>query len=605
MWQRAAKQLQEAVSAPVWLRGYGREKARGDLVAGLTVGVMLVPQGIAYAVIAGVPPVYGLYASLVPPLVYALLGTSRQLAVGPIAIDMLIVAAGVGALAEAGSARYAALAVLLAAMVGALQLAMGAARLGFVADLLSRPVIDGFTTAAALIIGASQIGNLLGLDLGRSEFVYAIAQEAAAQIGAVHGPTLALGVACMAVLAGLQWWRPAVPGALVVAVLSTAAVWVFGWEARGMAVIGALPTGLPGFELPGLFQMGDLRDLLPTALTLALVQFMSVASLGRVFAQRHHYGIRPNRELWAVGAANAAGSFFQGIPVSGSFSRSAVNDQAGAQTPLANAAAAAVIALALLFLTPLFYYLPMAALAAIIIVAAAGLLDVEELRALFRAKKRDGALALFTALMTLVVGIQEGLLLGVAASVVLILYRISRPNMVELGHLPGTRTFRDLKRRPNAAPIDEVLVLRVDAPFSFVNAEALKDFVLEKAGLETPKKNGGRPLRAVVIDGSSISDLDTTGTEALEAVHRSLEEAGIALHFAGLIGPVRETVARSGLRARLGAGHFFRTPHRAVERLLRRWDAEDEGERLARYRRRIHAKTPKTPAAAPEAAPSD
>lgn len=598
MWQRAAERLREAALAPAWLSGYGRAEARGDLVAGLTVGVMLVPQGIAYAVIAGVPPIYGLYAGLVPPVVYALLGTSRQLAVGPIAIDMLIVAAGVGALAGAETARYAALAVLLAAMTGALQLAMGAARLGFVADLLSRPVIDGFTTAAALIIGASQLGNLLGLDLGRSEFVHVLVREAAAQLGAVHGPTLTLGAACIALLAGLQWWRPAVPGALVVAALATAAAWAFGWAGSGIATIGDLPTGLPAFEVPPVFQAGDLRALLPTALTLALVQFMSVASLGRVFAQRHRYTVRPNRELWAVGAANAAGSFFQGIPVSGSFSRSAVNDQAGARTPLANVACAAVVALVLLFFTPLFRYLPMAALAAIIIVASAGLIDLAELKALFRTKKRDGALALFTALATLVVGIQEGLLLGVGASVLLILYRISRPNMVELGHLPGTRAYRDLKRRRRAVPVDEVLVLRMDAPLSFVNAEALKDFMLEKA------RASGRPLRAVVIDGSSIIDLDTTGVEALESVLRSLEGAGVTLCLAGLHGPVRETVARSGLRRRLGDDHFFRNPHRAVEHLLRAWDRADGGERLARYRLRLRARRPATPPAAPKAAPS-
>jgi SulP family sulfate permease len=568
-----------------WLDGYDRSDARGDAVAGLTVGAILVPQGMAYAVIAGMPPIYGLYAGLLPLLAYPLLGTSRQLAVGPIAIDMLIVAAGVGALAAPGSARYVTLTIALAAGVGFMQIGMSALRLGFIADLLARPVISGFTSAAALIIGFSQLGNLLGVDLPRSEFVHVLVREAVQRAGEVHGPSLALGLGCLALIAALRRWKPSAPDALVVTVLGTLLTWALELEAWGVAVIGSIPTGLPAPAWP-LVSPGDLRDLLPTVLTLALVQFMSVASLGRVFAARHGYAVRPNRELLAVGAANALGSVFRALPVSGSFSRSAVNDRAGARSPLANVAAALVVVLTLLVLTPLFYYLPYPALAAIIIMAAVGLVDVSELRALYYAKRRDGLLAVFTALTTLVVGIQEGLLLGVAASVLLVLYQVSRPNMVELGHLPGTHSFRDRKRRPGVKLVNDLLLLRVDASFSFANAEAFKDFILEKSRSED------RSFRAVLIDGSSINDLDTTGVAALETVLESLNDQDIELHLAGLIGPVRETVDRSGLRRRVGEDYFHRSLYEGVVYLLERWDAEDGGQRLKRYWESVHANNP-------------
>jgi SulP family sulfate permease len=568
-----------------WLDGYDRSDARGDAMAGLTVGVMLVPQGMAYAVIAGMPPIYGLYAGLMPLLAYPLLGTSRQLAVGPIAIDMLIVAAGVGALAAPGSARYVTLTIALAAGVGFMQIGMSALRLGFIADLLARPVISGFTSAAALIIGFSQLGNLLGVDLPRSEFVHVLVREAVQRAGEVHGPSLALGLGCLALIAALQRWKPSAPDALVVTVLGTLLTWALELEAWGVAVIGSVPTGLPAPAWP-LVSPGDLRDLLPTVLTLALVQFMSVASLGRVFAARHGYAVRPNRELLAVGAANALGSVFRALPVSGSFSRSAVNDRAGARSPLANVAAALVVVLTLLVLTPLFYYLPYPALAAIIIMAAVGLVDVSELRALYYAKRRDGLLAVFTALTTLAVGIQEGLLLGVAASVLLVLYQVSRPNMVELGHLPGTHSFRDRKRRPGVKLVNDLLLLRVDASFSFANAEAFKNFILEKSRSED------RSFRAVLIDGSSINDLDTTGVAALETVLESLNDQDIELHLAGLIGPVRETLDRSGLRRRVGEDYFHRSLYEGVVYLLERWDAEDGGQRLKRYWESVHANNP-------------
>jgi SulP family sulfate permease len=576
MWHRAWAWLLDTLPILQWLPEYTTASLRGDMTAGLTVGVMLIPQGMAYAVIAGVPPIYGLYAGLVPLLTYPLIGSSRHLALGPVSIDMLIVAAGVGALAEAGTEQYIAYAILLTAMVGLMQMAMGAMQLGFVANLLSRPVIAGLTTAAAFIIAFSQIGSLLGVELGRSQYVHVLLTDAVRNVGDAHLLTLGIGTMSIVLLVVLPRWMPLIPEALIVVVGGTLAGWGFGLREKGVSVVGSIPQGLPAPEMFTL-SFSDLNSLLPAAITLALVQFMKDISLDRIFATRHGYTIDANRELIGVGAGNFVGSLFQSIPASGSFSRSAVNEQAGAQTALANVFAAGVIALTLLFLTPLFYHLPTPVLAAIIIVSGFSLIDLHELRNLFKARRRDGYIALFTAFCTLFIGIQEGILLGIGASVIAVLFRISRPNMVELGHVPGTRRFRDLDRFKQAVRLKDIMVLRVDASFSFANAEYLKDFILEKSERE------GRNVDVVIVDGSSINGLDTTAIEALFSVTESLEEQGIEFHLTGLIGPVREVVRRSGLHALMGENKFHLDPHEAVVSVLERWDAVEDTERIDQY----------------------
>jgi SulP family sulfate permease len=576
MWHLSWTWIRDRLTLDQWLSTSTPSTLRKDVAAGLTVGVMLIPQAMAYAVIAGLPPIYGLYGALVPLLVYPLFATSRQLAIGPQALDMLILAAGLTTVVEAGTGAYVGMAIVVTAMVGLLQIAMGAMQLGFVANLLSRPVIAGLTSAAALIISFSQLGNLLGVDLGNSQYVHVLLWRALQHLGEVHLISLGIGAVGIALLLALPRWAPAVPGSLVVVALATAASYALAFEARGVAVVGAIPDGLPPFRLPSL-SLDTLNTLLPAAVTLALVQFMKNVSLGRVFATRHGYTIDANRELVGLGSANLVGAFFSSIPVSGSFSRSAVNDQTGAQTPLANWFTAGVIALTLLFLTPLFYYLPLPALAAIIIVAGIGLIDLRELQSLFKARRRDGYIALFTATCTLLIGIQEGILLGIGASVIAVLFRISRPNMAELGHVPGTRLFRDLDRFDQALQLENIMVLRVDASFSFANAEYFKDFILEKSERE------GRDIEVVIVDGSSINGLDTTAIEALFSVAESLAEEGVELHLTGLIGPVREVVRRSGLHALLGEDRFHLDPHAAVVSVLQRWDTEDHTRRLSQY----------------------
>ncbi len=548
-----------------WIAHYRMSDLRGDLVAGLTVGVMLVPQSMAYALLAGMPPIYGLYASVVPLVVYALLGTSRHLSVGTVALDMLLVYGALSTLAEPGSAEYIQLALLLTALVGLVQLAMGVLRLGFLVNFLSRPVIAGFTSAASIIIGLSQLKNLLGIHIASAPRVHELFWNVLQAIDQIHWPTFLIGASGILLLYGIKRWKPLLPGPLIAVVLAALAVWKFKLYTYGVAIVGEIPRGLPEFGLPP-FSVERAGQLLPSAVALALVQFMNVISLGKTFALRFGYSINANRELFAVGSANFLGSFFKALPVSGSFSRTAVNVQAGARTPLSNVFTASVVFFTLLYLTPLFYYLPIPIFASIIMVAAFGMVDIEELRYLLRAKRIDGIIALLTFLSTLFIGIQQGILIGIALSVLAILYRISRPHVAILGHIPGTRQYRDIRRFPEAEVLPGVAILRIDASFGFANAEFLKDFIAQLVS-ETKE-----PLKAIVLDASSVNDIDLTALQALESIAHFLEEKGIELYITGAKGPVRDVFARTGFTERLGKEHFFLSPHRAVEHLMRKYD---------------------------------
>ncbi|MFW6199030.1 MAG: SulP family inorganic anion transporter [Gemmatimonadota bacterium] len=572
--ESALSRIRDQVPILKSLGEYDAEDARGDVTAGLTVGVMLIPQGMAYAVLAGMPPIYGLYASVVPLLIYPLLGSSRHLAVGLNAVPMLIVAAGIGGIAAEGTEEYISLAILSTAMVGLILLAMGALRLGFLAILLSRPVIAGFATAAALIIMASQIGAFLGVELGRSEYIHVLVLAAIQELHAVHLPSLAVAAGSVATIVGLRKWKPYFPAELSVIVLATVASWLLDLESHGVTTVGGIPTGFPVPEVPAL-DLPSFRELLPTAITLAMIQFMSAVSLARIFAERHRYSIDANQELLALGASNFIGSFFHCLPSTGSFSRTAVNDHAGARTSMSNFVAAGVVALVLLFFTPLLRDLPLAALAAIIMVAALGLFDISEVRYLFRTKRMDGWVALMTFLTTLVIGVEEGLLLGIAAATVAVLFRQSRPYVAELGHLTSTRSFKNLDRFAKAYPIEGLMILRIEAGFSFFNAQFLKNYILGKA-----TESG---VRAVVLDAGSINYLDTTAVQAIESVAETLEEKGIEIYFAGLTGPVRDIMARAGLGEVLGPDRFHITPHRAVRHILSKWDMDEGTRRLELY----------------------
>ena len=563
-----------------WLPDYNLQKFRGDLTAGITTGAMFIPQGMAYALIAGVPPIYGLYAGVIPLLIYPLLGTSKNLSIGPVAIDMLIVAAGVSMLAEPNTERYITLTILLTMMSGGLQLLMGSMRLGAVFNFFSRPVIAGFTLAAPLIIAFSQLNNLLGISLPDTQYIVVIIEEVFLAFEEVHLQTLIWGLTAIVILATAKYIKPILPASVIILSIGILLSWLTGAGASGIRLVGDIPMGLPPISLPQI-NFENMRELLPTALTLALVQFMSVASLGQTFAKRHDYVIDANHELVAIGASNFLGSIFQSIPVSGSFSRSAASEQANVQTPLANIITSSVIIATLLLLTPIFYFLPMPILAAIIIVSALNLIDISEFRALYTTKRSEGLIAIFTAVCTLLVGIQEGILLGVVASMLHILYKYSRPNVAELGIIPGTRLFKNLDRNPEAEPIDGVLILRVDASFSFINADFFRDYIIEKS------RERNDTTHYVVIDGSTINTLDTTATEKLKSMITTLRNWDIELYIAGLKGPVRDVIDNSGLRDYLGDDHYFREPHEAVVKILESMDERDKTSRLEQYRKVI------------------
>ncbi|GMV44191.1 MAG: sodium-independent anion transporter [Myxococcales bacterium] len=529
-----------------WLLRYRREDLGGDLSAGLTTAVMLVPQGMAYAMLAGLPPITGLYASILPLVAYALLGSSRQLAVGPVAMVSLLVASGVGALAQGGTEAYLGHAVLLALMVGVMQVVMGAGRLGFLVNFLSHPVVSGFTSAAALIIGASQLKHLLGVDLPQGVEGAAVAIS---RIAEWHWPTVAVGGAAVVALVALQRLAPRFPRALAVVVAGTLAVWALGLEGAGVRVVGSVPAGLPTLGVPA-WSWDALRSLLPIALTISLVGFMESVSVAKAFAQRSGRDIDPNQELIALGAANVAASVSGALPVTGGFSRTAVNAQAGARTGLASLVTAAMVALTLLFLTPLFRGLPTAVLAAIILTAVAGLVDLKEVRHLWWVKRGDLALLGTTFVATLGLGIEEGILVGVGASLLWFVVRSTRPHFAVLGRLPGSTVWRNVRNFPEARTVPGVLVVRIDAQLYFGNVSFLKETL---RSLET------EPLRAVVLDASAVNQLDSSAEVALQELLDAWTARGVRLAIASAKGPVREVMERSGLAERLGAGMCLTT----------------------------------------------
>jgi sulfate permease, SulP family len=538
------------------LAGYNRQLFASDLSAGLTVGVMLVPQGMAYALIAGMPAIYGLYASLTPLVVYALLGSSRQLAVGPVAMVSLLTAAGVAPLAGGDPQRYIELALLLALLVGVLQTTLGLLRFGFVTNLLSHPVLAGFTSAAALIIGASQLKHLAGVELPGTNRVYEILAGLGGQLHALHLPTVAAGALAILLLASLKRWRATFPGALAVVALFTSAVAFIGPERLGLSTVGSVPRGLPLPVLPAL-DASALAGLLPVALAIALVGFMESIAVAKVYAARHRYRVAPNQELIALGAANLAGALFQAFPTTGGFSRTAVNDQAGARTTVATLVAAGIIALTLVFLTGLFHTLPNAVLAALVVSAVAGLFQWREFVRLWQVDRRDFGIMTTTFAATLGIGIEQGILVGVLVSLGALVYASSRPHAAVLGRLPGTNTFRNLERHPHAERLAGVTIYRIDATLSFANAEFLRDQLRMLVEADPPPT-------ALVLDFHAVNGVDSTALHEVEELLDHLRRLDIAVSFAGVKGPVMDRFARAGLVARIGSGRFHHEVRDAV-----------------------------------------
>ncbi|MEQ8470763.1 MAG: solute carrier family 26 protein [Marinoscillum sp.] len=542
-----------------WLPKYKRAYLSGDIFAGITVGIMLIPQGMAYALIAGLPPVYGLYASIVPQLIYAIFGTSRQLSVGPVAMDSLIVAAGVSVIATAGTDAYIALAILLAFLTGVFQVLLGAMRLGFITNLLSKPVISGFTSAAALVIAFNQLHHLLGVDLGDSDKPLVILFSFFEQVQLVHWMTLSIGLGSVLLIFTLKKVSVRIPGALFSVIIGTLLVSVYGLNEFGVSIVRSIPDGLPDFKMPE-WSFDQLVDLFPLAITLSLISYMEAFSIAKALeSQKRDHKVRPNQELIALGASNLVGSLFQGFSVTGGFSRSAVNKSSGANTPLASIISAALIGVTLIFLTPLFYFLPNAVLAAVIMVGVAGLIDMSYAKQLWHDSKVEFALLAGTFLITLNFNLVVGIIGGIVFSILILLYKTAYPHIARLGRVPGHHEFRNVKRFKNLEVWPHVLIIRLDAPLTFINIQYFKEYV--EGHIYDPDGK----VETIILDAGPISYLDASASSGLRELLESLREKQIEFVICDLIGPVRDMLHKTGLGEILNKENVFFDLNEAVK----------------------------------------
>ena len=535
-----------------WLPNYKKTHFSGDLFAGLTVGVMLIPQGMAYAMLAGLPPIFGLYAAFVPQIIYAFTGTSRQLAVGPVAMDSLLVAAGLGALAISKIEDYISMAVFLAFFMGAIQLLLGILRMGFLVQLLSKPVINGFTSAAAIIIGMSQLKHLLGVQVPSNNRLHVLLIDIFGQLENTNVYALGLGILSMIIIWGFKKWIPKFPGILVAVVLSILVVYWTRWDLNGLRIVGDVPEGLPAISFPRI-TMENIQTLLPTALTLALVAFLEAVSVAKAIQEQHKdYEINANQELRALGLSNIVGSFFQSYPTTGGFSRTALNHFAGAKTGLSFLISAAVVATTLLFLTPLFYYMPLTTLAALVLVAVSSLIDIKYPLVLLKTRMDEFLLLNFTFLTTLFVGITQGILFGVALSLVLLIYRISNPHFAFLARIKGSSIFKNIERFPSEVENrDDLIIIRFDAPLFFGNRDFFKKIILEAAS----KKK--QTLKAIILNAESINYIDSSALDTLLEMVRVCKSNNTRFIIAGAIGPARDVLLKKKVRKTIGSKNFF------------------------------------------------
>ncbi len=550
------------------LSGYNWRVFQQDFLAGLTVVVMVIPQGMAYALLAGLPPIYGLYACLIPLLVYALSGSSRHLSVGPVAIVSLLVLSGLTEFAEVNSEEFIGLAIATALIAGVIQILLGVLRLGFLIKFLSNPVVIGFTAAAALIIGSSQLRSLFGVvSSGSNKFLNIIA-DLSAQISSIHILTFVLGASCIVVLLLLKKINKKLPGALIIVIVSTLIVFVLDLDDEGIDIVGYVPKGLPSFVLPDL-SWATILKLLPLSLTICLISFIeSLAISKRIVAKSHAYKIEPNQELFALGISKVAGSFFQAFPTTGSFTRSAINYESGAKTQVSSLITVLLVSIVLLFLTPLFYYLPKATLSAIIVVAVINIVDFHEIKKIVKYHKVDFLSLFATFLLTLLLGVQQGVLTGIILSLAFIIYRSSQPHIAILGHLPDSSDYRNVRRFSQAIQWPEILIVRFDAQLYFANSSFFYDALWDEIQLRESL------VKHFILDASSISDMDFTGMQLLVEFIEDLEKKDITFTITSCIGPVRDFIKKTSLSDHIEMHEPFLNVHDAVEYLRTKYNID-------------------------------
>jgi SulP family sulfate permease len=561
--------LQRLLPCTSWLMRYDRDAAREDALAAIIVTLMLIPQSLAYAMLAGLPPVTGLYASILPLLAYTLFGTSSALAVGPVAVVSLMTAAALEPLFPAGTPEYVAAALLLALLSGLVLVLMAALRLGFIANFLSRPVVSGFISASGILIALGQVRHILGIR-GSGENAIETLLAVASNLGATHLPTAVIGTTSLLLLylarTRLKGWLQRLgigtglagnlskTGPVVTLLLAVLAVTLFDLAAAGVAVVGAVPAGLPAPTLPA--PDAELAlTLLPAALLISLVGFVESVSVGQTLAAKRRERIEPNQELVGLGAANIAAAVSGGFPVTGGFARSVVNFDAGARTPMAGAFTAIGIGLTVALFTPLFRNLPQAVLAATIIVAVLSLVDLGALARTWRYSRPDALAMAATMLGVLLVGVEAGIVCGVVLSLFLFLKRTSEPHVAVVGQLPGSEHFRNVQRY-QVVESPTVLSVRVDESLYFPNARYLEDKIAELMGSHTG-------VRHIVLMCPAVNLIDASALESLEAICERLHAAGIQLHLSEVKGPVMDQLRKSDFLERFG-GFVFTSQYQAL-----------------------------------------
>ena len=551
-----------------WARTYDRDTATSDLVAAVIVTIMLIPQSLAYALLAGLPAEMGLYASILPLVAYAIFGTSRALAVGPVAVVSLMTAAAIGQLGLSDPAQIALAAVTLAFISGVFLGAIGVLRLGFLANFLSHPVIAGFITASGVLIAASQLKHIFGISAEGHTLVDLVG-ALIAHLPETNGTTLAIGVAATAFL---FWVRKglkpmlrkmgfgprmadilAKAGPVAAVGVTTLLTWGLGLDEMGVKVVGDVPTGLPPFSVPS-FDLGMWKTLLMPAILISIIGFVESVSVAQTLAAKRRQRIDPDQELIGLGASNIGSALSGGFPVTGGFSRSVVNFDAGAETPAAGAYTAVGIGLATLLLTPLLFFLPKATLAATIIVAVLSLVDFSILKKTWTYSKVDFTAVSATIVLTLLVGVEVGVSAGVLLSILLHLYKTSKPHVAEVGLVPGTHHFRNVLRH-EVETLPGVLTLRVDESLYFVNARFLEEYVLTRVA-------ECQNLRHVVLMFPAVNEVDMSALETLEEINRRLSEQGITLHLTEVKGPVMDRLKRSHFLHEL-SGQVFLSQYEA------------------------------------------
>jgi high affinity sulfate transporter 1 len=542
-----------------WLSGYQKTWFQRDLLAGVSVAAVALPIAIAYSQLAGVPPVYGLYASLLPLVAYAFLGSSRQLIVAPDAATCAIVAAVVAPLAGQDLQRYLSLTAALAVITGVFCIAAGFARLGFLTNFLARPILTGYLNGIAICIITGQLGTLFGFSLAPAGF-FRLLWQFFSKLGETHGPTLAVGAATLALLLVLARVAPKVPGPLVAVTLGIAASAVFGFAEFGIRLLGKIPAGLPAPRIPAIGGL-DWQPLAVGAVGLALISYNSAMVTARGFAVKNRYDIDPNREFIALGVADIGSGILGGFAVSGADSRTAVNDEMGGKSQVTGLVAAAMLALTLLFLARPLGWLPMAVLSAVLIKAALGLFDLGALSTLRRVSPREFRLCLLTLLGVITVGVLPGVVVAVGAAIGQLLMRASSPHDAVLGHVPGTNDYGDLTTHPGAESFPGLIIYRFDSSMVFFNADYFK------ARVRTLVREAPAPPRVFLLDAETMPYLDTTGAAVLDQVCGDLEREGITLAVAEAKSPVRAMLERTGLAARIGRDRIFSTVPAAVEAL--------------------------------------